>query len=144
MPPNVFISEYTYQYTQLNAPIDEYSPHFQVLAFPCNQFGRQEPGENSEILRGIRYVRPGRDFKPNFPIFAKTEVNGQNEHPLYTFLKVQRCFTSVRFHAYTVYEAKLVFLYLRVNSSVHLITTSTWPTETSGPTSRDGVVNGQR
>lgn len=61
---------------------------FEVLGFPCNLFGKQEPGGNGEeILNGIRYVRPGNGFLPNFPVFKKIDVNGANEHPLYTFLK---------------------------------------------------------
>ena len=71
----------------MNAPINTYSPHFQILAFPCDQFGLQEPGRNPEILNGIKYVRPGGGFEPQFPVFGKTHVNGQNEHPLFTFLK---------------------------------------------------------
>ncbi|GFS62416.1 glutathione peroxidase 6 [Trichonephila clavipes] len=61
---------------------------FEVLGFPCNLFGKQEPGGNGEeILNGIRHVRPGNGFLPNFPVFKKIDVNGANEHPLYTFLK---------------------------------------------------------
>ncbi|XP_023714940.1 glutathione peroxidase 6 [Cryptotermes secundus] len=61
---------------------------FMVLGFPCNQFGLQEPGANAtEIFNGIQYVRPGNGFVPNFKLFKKIEVNGDNEEPLYTFLK---------------------------------------------------------
>ncbi|CAH1793947.1 unnamed protein product [Owenia fusiformis] len=61
---------------------------FALLAFPCNQFGMQEPGAGEEeILNGIRYVRPGNDFQPTFPVFAKINVNGEDEHELYTYLK---------------------------------------------------------
>ena len=49
----------------------------------------QEPGANaSEIYATIKYVRPGDGFEPNFDMFAKTEVNGKTENPIYTFLKV--------------------------------------------------------
>jgi len=59
-----------------------------VLGFPCNIFGKQEPGANgTEILNGVRYVRPGGGYEPNFTIFKRIEVNGENEHPLYTYLK---------------------------------------------------------
>jgi len=58
-----------------------------IAAFPCNQFGLQEPGDNDELLNGIKYVRPGNGFIPNFEIFAKLEVNGETEHPMYAFLK---------------------------------------------------------
>jgi len=61
---------------------------FEVLAFPCNQFGKQEPSANAtELYNGIKYVRPGLGFEPNFTMFKKIEVNGENEHPLYTYLK---------------------------------------------------------
>jgi len=60
---------------------------FVILGFPCNQFYYQEPGTEPEILNGVKYVRPGNNFVPNFQMFAKIEVNGKNEHPLYTYLK---------------------------------------------------------
>ncbi|ETE68810.1 Glutathione peroxidase 3, partial [Ophiophagus hannah] len=58
-----------------------------ILGFPCNQFGKQEPGQNSEILQGIKHVRPGGGFVPNFQLFQKGDVNGENEQKIYTFLK---------------------------------------------------------
>jgi glutathione peroxidase len=53
-----------------------------VLGFPCNQFGRQEPGDEAEIetFCSARY-------DVTFPMFAKIEVNGKNAHPLYRYLK---------------------------------------------------------
>ncbi|KAK6187876.1 hypothetical protein SNE40_005806 [Patella caerulea] len=61
---------------------------FSVLGFPCNQFDLLEPGNNgTEILNGVKYVRPGGGFVPNFQMFTKIEVNGANEEPLYTYLK---------------------------------------------------------
>jgi len=87
---------YTPQYYALNALTEQYADKpFKILGFPCNQFLRQEPGANaSEIFSVLRHVRPGDDFVPNFEMFAKTEVNGKNENPIYTFLK-SRC-PSVR------------------------------------------------
>ncbi|KAG5855476.1 glutathione peroxidase 9 [Anguilla anguilla] len=61
--------------------------NFTVLGFPCNQFGLQAPEGNHETLNVLRCVRPGGGFIPNFPIFGKLEVNGQNEDPLFTYLK---------------------------------------------------------
>ena len=54
---------------------------FSVMGFPCNQFGNQEPGTAQEI-------RQFCDLKygVTFPIFAKLEVNGANQHPLYALL----------------------------------------------------------
>ncbi|KAG8175513.1 hypothetical protein JTE90_009147 [Oedothorax gibbosus] len=55
---------------------------------PCNQFGKQEPGGSpDEIYNGIKHVRPGNGFEPNFQLFEKIEVNGEKEHPLYSFIK---------------------------------------------------------
>jgi glutathione peroxidase len=61
---------------------------FKVLGVPCNQFGLQEPGENgTEIMNSLKYVRPGGGFEPNFQLTEKIDVNGPDEHPLYTYLK---------------------------------------------------------
>lgn len=58
-----------------------------ILGFPCNQFGKQEPGENSEILPSLKHVRPGGGYVPNFQLFEKGDVNGEKEQKFYTFLK---------------------------------------------------------
>jgi len=72
--------------------------NFEVLAFPCNQFGKQEPaGTPEELINGVKHVRPGNGFAPNFTMFAKTEVNGENEHPLYTYLKTYCPTTRLNF-----------------------------------------------
>jgi len=73
----------------LNALGEEYADQpFKVLGFPCAQFLNQEPGANaSEILGTLKHIRPGDGFVPNFQQFAKTEVNGEEENPIYTFLK---------------------------------------------------------
>jgi glutathione peroxidase len=55
-----------------------------VLAFPSNQFGQQEPKSNAEIKQ---FVTSRFDVK--FPLFAKIDVNGANAHPLFTWLKMQ-------------------------------------------------------
>jgi glutathione peroxidase len=55
---------------------------FAVLGFPCNQFGRQEPGSESDILCFTK-----ERYSVSFPLFAKVEVNGDQAHPLYRFLK---------------------------------------------------------
>jgi glutathione peroxidase len=57
------------------------SQGFEVLAFPCNQFGSQEPGSNSEVKSFAS--RQGATF----PMFAKSDVNGPNSLPLFKFLK---------------------------------------------------------
>ncbi len=58
---------------------------FNVLAFPCNQFGAQEPGTNAEILEFAT-----SKYDANFPMFAKVEVNGEGAAPLYVWLKDQQ------------------------------------------------------
>jgi len=87
---------YTPQYYSLNALSEKYADQpFKILGFPCNQFLRQEPGANaSEIFAVLKHVRPGDGFVPNFEMFAKSDVNGKDENPIYTFLK-SRC-PSVR------------------------------------------------
>ncbi|KAK3739405.1 hypothetical protein RRG08_051274 [Elysia crispata] len=76
-------------YIGLNALNSKYGGRgFVVLAFPCNIFLKQEPGANgTEILNGVKYVRPGGGFEPNFQLFEKIDVNGNKEHKLYTYLK---------------------------------------------------------
>ncbi|KAK7479070.1 hypothetical protein BaRGS_00029662 [Batillaria attramentaria] len=83
----VNLSRYSNQYLALSA-LQRDLKNFQVLGFPCNQFGKQEPGANgTEILNTLKYVRPGNGFEPAFDMFEKIEVNGQDEHPLYSYLK---------------------------------------------------------
>jgi glutathione peroxidase len=55
---------------------------FEVLAFPCNQFGGQEPGTADQIEEFCKV-----NFGLSFPLMAKVEVNGPNETPLYSWLK---------------------------------------------------------
>lgn len=57
----------------------------QVLGFPCNQFGKQEPGTNAEI-----HEFAASKFDVNFPMFAKIEVNGDGACDLYKWLKSQK------------------------------------------------------
>ncbi|NWJ12016.1 GPX3 peroxidase, partial [Crypturellus undulatus] len=74
--------------TELNALQNELGPYgLVVLGFPSNQFGKQEPGQNSEILPALKYVRPGGGFVPNFQLFQKGDVNGAKEQKVYTYLK---------------------------------------------------------
>jgi glutathione peroxidase len=63
------------------------SAPFQILAFPCAQFENQEPGSNAEILPTLFYVRPGNAFKPMFPVFEKSSVNGIFTNPVFSYLK---------------------------------------------------------
>ena len=54
------------------------------MAFPCNQFGSQEPGTDAEIATFCE-----TRFETRFPLFAKVEVNGKGAHPLYEHLKAE-------------------------------------------------------
>lgn len=77
---------FTPQYRGLQALHEQYAPHgFAVLAFPCDQFGHQEPGSDPEIAAFCE-----SSFGVTFPVFAKIEVNGRNAHPLYVWLKRQK------------------------------------------------------
>ena len=74
---------FTPQYTGLEALHRKYHDRgFDVLGFPCDQFGHQEPGDEAEILRFC-----STRFEVTFPMFAKIRVNGSDAHPLYRFLK---------------------------------------------------------
>jgi len=76
---------FTPQYDGLESLQDTYRDQgFDVLAFPCNQFGHQEPGSEEEIVEFCTM-----NFNTSFPIFAKIDVNGQEAHPLYAWLKKQ-------------------------------------------------------
>ncbi|KXJ12185.1 glutathione peroxidase 2 [Exaiptasia diaphana] len=83
------------QYLQLNELKDKLKTHprcpLEIVGVPCNQFGLQEPGESEvEILNGLKYVRPGKGYTPNFPLTQKLKVNGKDQDILFTFLK-NRC-----------------------------------------------------
>ena len=72
----------TPQYHGLGALFAKYQAKgFTVLGFPCNQFGAQEPGTNSEIKKFC-----STNYQVTFPLFAKIDVNGTNRHPLYARL----------------------------------------------------------
>jgi glutathione peroxidase len=74
---------FTPQYTDLEALYRTYKEHgLTVLGFPCNQFGKQEPGSEAEIGAFC-----ATNYGVSFPLFAKIEVNGAGAHPLYRFLK---------------------------------------------------------
>ena len=76
----------TPQYQGLEQLHQRFAPRgFAVLGFPCNQFGRQEPGDAATIGQFCQ-----RNYGVSFPMFAKVEVNGAGAHPLWAFLKAQR------------------------------------------------------
>ena len=77
---------YTPQYTGLEALQRKYHDRgFEVLGFPCNQFGGQEPGSAAEIASFC-----STKFDVSFPLFAKVDVNGAHAHPLFEHLKAEK------------------------------------------------------
>jgi glutathione peroxidase len=74
---------FTPQYTGLEGLHRRFRERgFAVLGFPCDQFGHQEPGDESAIQRFCK-----NKYDVTFPMFAKIEVNGANAHPLFQTLK---------------------------------------------------------
>jgi glutathione peroxidase len=74
---------FTPQYAGLEALYEKlHEQGLTILGFPCNQFGKQEPGSEEEIGAFCRM-----NYGVSFPMFAKIEVNGPNAHPLYEYLK---------------------------------------------------------
>lgn len=77
---------FTPQYAALEQLYQRYQAQgFQVLAFPCNQFGQQEPGSSEQIQQFCQ-----RQFAVSFPVFARLEVKGPTAHPLYQYLTQAR------------------------------------------------------
>jgi len=74
---------FTPQYAGLEAVYRRHKDQgFAVLGFPCDQFGHQEPGDETEIRNFCSLT-----YQVSFPMFAKIQVNGDQAHPLYKFLK---------------------------------------------------------
>jgi glutathione peroxidase len=74
---------FTPQYTGLQKLYDQYKKSgFEVLGFPCNQFGHQEPGQESDIQTFCDLT-----YGVRFPMFSKIDVNGPKAHPVFEFLK---------------------------------------------------------
>jgi glutathione peroxidase len=77
---------YTPQYAGLEALYREFKDRgFVVLGFPCDDFGRQEPGDNNQIQDFCRTT-----FDVSFPMFAKIPIRGANGHPLFKWLASQQ------------------------------------------------------
>jgi glutathione peroxidase len=77
---------FTPQYIGLQKLYEQFRPRgFEILGFPCDQFGHQEPGSDAEIATFC-----DRTYGITFPIFAKIEVNGKNAHPVFRWLRRQK------------------------------------------------------
>ena len=81
---------FTPQYTELEQIYEKYrSQGFNILDFPCNQFGQQAPGTAEEIHEFCQL-----NYATKFPQFKKIDVNGDKASPLFTFLKSQKPFAG--------------------------------------------------
>lgn len=77
---------FTFHYEGLEKLFQKYKERgLVILAFPCNQFGEQEPKNENEIAEFCKL-----NYGISFPIFSKIEVNGKKAHPIYCFLKKRR------------------------------------------------------
>ncbi|MGD9960760.1 glutathione peroxidase [Nocardioides sp.] len=77
---------FTGQYKGLQELQDQYAAQgFTVLGFPCDQFGNQEPGTEDEIATFCE-----KNFGVQFPLFAKVDVNGDQAHPLFAWLRKEK------------------------------------------------------
>lgn len=77
---------FTPQYEELEQLYRDYKDRgFEVLAFPCNQFGAQEPGDAAEIANYCSLT-----YDVSFPLFAKVDVNGKDADPLWAWLKQEK------------------------------------------------------
>lgn len=73
---------FTPQYEDLQNLYKEYHDQgFEILGFPCNQFGKQEPGSEQDIESFCQ-----KNYGVTFPMFAKVDVKGDNAHPLFKYL----------------------------------------------------------
>lgn len=76
---------FTPQFKGLEALYRQYKDQgLEILGFPCNQFGHQDPGSNDEISQFCEL-----NYGVSFPMFYKVEVNGDGAHPLFKYLKAQ-------------------------------------------------------
>jgi glutathione peroxidase len=77
---------FTPQYKGLEALYEKYhAKGLEILGFPCNQFGAQEPGTEKEIAAFCEL-----NYGVTFPMFAKVDVNGNRAAPLYKYLKAEK------------------------------------------------------
>ncbi len=115
---------YTPQYADLEALYEKYRDQgFEVLAFPSNDFGGQEPGSNAEIK-----LFCSEKYDVKFPLFAKIPVKGEDKHPLYAYL------TDAEAHPDTGGEIKWNFTKFLVDGNgkvIHRYESKVKPTDES-------------
>lgn len=85
-----------------------FDDHFQVLGFPCNQFGSQEPGDEATIDDFVR-----TNYGVDFSMFSKVDVKGDNAHPLWKFLaETSKITPQWNFYKYLIdHEGRIVQVY---------------------------------
>ncbi|CAK9175839.1 unnamed protein product [Ilex paraguariensis] len=106
-------------YTQLTELYDKYkNKGFEILAFPCNQFMKQEPGTSQEAQE-FACTR----FKAEYPIFQKVRVNGSDTAPVYKFLKAH----SGGFFGYSIKWNFTKFLVDKEGQVIHRYAPTTAP-----------------
>lgn len=77
---------FTPQFTELQELYDHFhAKGLEILAFPCNQFGHQDPGSDEEIQQFCQL-----NYGVTFPVYSKIEVNGEFADPLYQYLRTQK------------------------------------------------------
>lgn len=109
---------YTPQYMELEFLYEKYKKDgLEIIAFPCNQFGSQEPDDETVIVETCN-----RKYGVLFPIMKKVHVNGEDEDPLYTYLKLQKAghlgFSGVRWNFEKFLISKLGVVVTRYMSNV--------------------------
>ncbi|XP_006825262.1 glutathione peroxidase-like [Saccoglossus kowalevskii] len=86
--PVATYDDLNHQYLEFNQLQTEFlSQNFTILAYPTTEFWKKEPGSNDEILNGLREVRPGGGYVPNFEIFEKVNVNGATQTDAWAYIK---------------------------------------------------------
>uniref|UniRef100_A0A9L0IB87 Glutathione peroxidase n=1 Tax=Equus asinus TaxID=9793 RepID=A0A9L0IB87_EQUAS len=97
--------------------------HFNVLAFPCNQFGQQEPDSNKEIESFAR-----RTYSVSFPMFSKIAVVGTGAHPAFKYLTRRASLGNLNFALGVNPNVCFFFLCVFISSSpVPIVIDQTWP-----------------
>ena len=82
---------FTPQYEDLQKLYDRYKDKgLNIIGFPCNQFGEQEPGQNQDVESFCQL-----NYGVTFPLFSKVDVRGKNAHPLFNYLTSEAPFTGL-------------------------------------------------
>lgn len=101
---------FTKQYKELQSLYDLYKDTLEIIGVPCNQFGKQEPGNSEEIQEFCEL-----NFGVTFPLTEKLQVKGDDKHPLYVWL------TSKRYNGVKSSSVKWNFQKYLLDERGHLI-----------------------